>query len=256
MRVWRYDRVAIGRGINPQRVLHTYNKYGKRTLLRTRWEVQDATYQGMMLNTRAEELHQNDTSEILSYLPVLKGLDVVELGSGIGRFTGKLAERAKHVLAVDFVAKFIEKNKELNNIHTNIDFVVDDVMNITLAPESIGFVFTNWLFMYLDDVTTTRLLKHLLRSLSQNACLFVRESCLYGSGDLSFDTSTTHYREYKHYEALFHSVSITTDDQSTAYCFRIVMSKSLDSYREKLNNENQIIWLLQKVIHTTSQTSQ
>lgn len=37
----------------------------------------------------------------------VKGSRVVELGAGIGRFTGELASSAQHVLAVDFMDNLI-----------------------------------------------------------------------------------------------------------------------------------------------------
>lgn len=48
-------------------------------------------------------------SQILSLLPPYKGKDVIELGAGIGRFTGDLAKSAGHVLAMDFMENLIKK---------------------------------------------------------------------------------------------------------------------------------------------------
>ena len=46
----------------------------------------------------------NEYLQVLSLLGDVKSKDVVELGAGIGRFTGELAQRqAKSVLAVDFM---------------------------------------------------------------------------------------------------------------------------------------------------------
>ena len=41
--------------------------------------------------------------------PSLSGLRVLELGAGIGRFTGLLAATAAHVHAVDFMPNLIEE---------------------------------------------------------------------------------------------------------------------------------------------------
>lgn len=47
---------------------------------------------------------------------------VVELGAGIGRFTGELARNAAHVLAVDFMENLIEQNR-VNNVHcSNVEW--------------------------------------------------------------------------------------------------------------------------------------
>ena len=39
---------------------------------------------------------------------------ILELGAGIGRFTGPLAVTARSVLAVDFMEHLIEENKRAN----------------------------------------------------------------------------------------------------------------------------------------------
>jgi phosphoethanolamine N-methyltransferase len=47
------------------------------------------------------------TLQVLRMLGSVKGCRVLELGAGIGRFTGELAATAEHVLAVDFMANLI-----------------------------------------------------------------------------------------------------------------------------------------------------
>lgn len=46
---------------------------------------------------------------MLSLLPPYEGKSVLELGAGIGRFTGDLAEKAGQVLALDFIESVIKK---------------------------------------------------------------------------------------------------------------------------------------------------
>jgi len=48
-------------------------------------------------------------SQILSLLPPYEGKDVIELGAGIGRFTGELAKTAGRVVAMDFMDNLIKK---------------------------------------------------------------------------------------------------------------------------------------------------
>ena len=68
------------------------------------------------------------------------------------RFTGKLARRAKSVLATDFMEKFIHDNQELNGRkYSNITFAQLDASKIPYPSESFHFVFSNWLLMYLGD---------------------------------------------------------------------------------------------------------
>lgn len=42
-------------------------------------------------------------------LPPYEGKAVLELGAGIGRFTGELAEKAGQILALDFIDSVIKK---------------------------------------------------------------------------------------------------------------------------------------------------
>lgn len=42
-------------------------------------------------------------------LPPYEGKSVLELGAGIGRFTGELAEKASQVIALDFIESVIKK---------------------------------------------------------------------------------------------------------------------------------------------------
>ena len=46
---------------------------------------------------------------MLAILPSYTGKTVLELGAGIGRFTGELAKEAGHVIALDFIDSVIKK---------------------------------------------------------------------------------------------------------------------------------------------------
>lgn len=47
--------------------------------------------------------------QVLAILPSYAGKTVLELGAGIGRFTGELAKEAGHVIALDFIDSVIKK---------------------------------------------------------------------------------------------------------------------------------------------------
>jgi phosphoethanolamine N-methyltransferase len=87
----------------------------------------------------------------LSTLGSVKGKSVLELGAGIGRFTGELAKAAASVLACDFMETSIEQNRKQNGHLSNCDFKVADVTELTLPKGSFDVVFSNWLLMYLSD---------------------------------------------------------------------------------------------------------
>ena len=50
---------------------------------------------------------------MLSLLPPYEGKSILELGAGIGRFTGELAQKADHVIALDFIESVIKKVIEI-----------------------------------------------------------------------------------------------------------------------------------------------
>lgn len=62
--------------------------------------------------------------QVLSQLGSVEEKDVVELGAGIGRFSGELAKTAASLLAVDFMQVSIDENRRLNSNHGNISFQV------------------------------------------------------------------------------------------------------------------------------------
>ena len=69
---------------------------------------------------------------------------MVELGAGLGRFTGDFAKRASHVLAVDFMDSLIAKNRETHGHLPNVGFACADATKLVLPPHALDFVFSNW----------------------------------------------------------------------------------------------------------------
>lgn len=97
---------------------------------------QFASIQEMLLDSNAEAISDNELPEILSILPSFKSKRLLELGAGIGRFTRVLAMQAEHVVAVDFIEKFIEKNRELNGDLDNIDFMHGDATKVSFPKQT------------------------------------------------------------------------------------------------------------------------
>ncbi|KAL4234230.1 hypothetical protein ACF0H5_005881 [Mactra antiquata] len=207
----------------------------------------EASLEEMMLDTNAEELTKHELPEILSYLPSYEGKDVIELGAGIGRFTSKLAESAKSIVAVDFMEKFIQKNKEENGHFSNVDFKCADVTKLELESNSSDLVFSNWLMMYLEDKEVQSLIKKELSWLRDGGYLFARESCFQQSGNKKRQSNPTKYRDPALYMAMFTMITVPAENDGEVYGFELVLSRSLTSYIKMKNNENQVVWLLQKL---------
>ncbi|BFZ12596.1 hypothetical protein BsWGS_15635 [Bradybaena similaris] len=200
----------------------------------------------MMLDTAAEELTKEEVPEILSYLPDWTGKTVLELGAGIGRFTSELAKTAEKVLAVDFMEDFLEINKTTNSSFNNIEYFLTDVTKLEIAEESVDLIFSNWLLMYLEDSEAQELMKKQLSWLKPGGHIFMRESCRHQSGDKNRGANPTQYRDPELYEAFYSSIAIPCSE-GYFYGYDLVLSKSVDTYIKLKNNNNQVIWLLEKV---------
>ncbi|ODM86524.1 Phosphomethylethanolamine N-methyltransferase [Orchesella cincta] len=137
--------------------------------------------QVMMLCSAANDiLAAEDRAQVLKISPCLKNKRVLELGSGIGRFTTELAKLAKKVTAVDFIESYVEKNREVNGHFKNVSFEAADVMELELTDNS--------------DEEVEKLTVKMLGWLSDGGYLFIRESCYRPSGDVKRTTNPTYYR--------------------------------------------------------------
>ncbi|KAG1934554.1 phosphoethanolamine methyltransferase isoform X2 [Pimephales promelas] len=207
-----------------------------------------ATVEEMMLDSNAQELTQHELPEILSMLPSLAGSDVLELGAGIGRYTRHLIGKARHVTAVDFMEKFVEKNREENGHLGNAEFIQADVTKLDFPKHSFDLVFSNWLLMYLSDQELKSLVEKFLKWLRPGGYLFFRESCFHQSGDSKRDFNPTHYRTPAHYNHLMSSVLLEESEKTEKKChgFDMVLNKTVQTYVKMKKNQNQLCWLMQK----------
>ncbi|XP_062379835.1 phosphoethanolamine methyltransferase isoform X2 [Sardina pilchardus] len=211
----------------------------------------EATVQEMMLDSNAQELTEHELPEILSLLPSVADKDILELGAGIGRYTCHLIGKAHHVTAVDFMEKFVEKNREDNSHLGNADFLQADVTQLNFPQNSFDLIFSNWLLMYLSDEELGKLIEKMLAWLRPEGHLFFRESCFHQSGDCKRDFNPTHYRTPALYNHLMTSAQWQGD--KGAFGFDIVLTKTVQTYVKMKNNKNQVCWLLQKALREGTQ---
>ena len=137
------------RDLKTQRELSGLKKQDKERADFTEYWASDhsaATLENMMLDSDAAFIDKLERPEILSHMPSLQGKSVLELGAGIGRFSGILAGKAERVVAVDFVHSSCEENKRANADKLNLEVLQADVTSLTMAPGSFDLVFSNWLF--------------------------------------------------------------------------------------------------------------
>ncbi|GKV23689.1 hypothetical protein SLEP1_g33391 [Rubroshorea leprosula] len=208
----------------------------------------DLTVEAMMLDSKASDLDKEERPEVLSLLPEYEGKSVVELGAGIGRFTGDLAQKAGEVIALDFIESVIKKNESLTGHHKNVKFICADVTSLDFNfPEgSVDLIFSNWLLMYLSDKEVENLAEMMVKWLKVGGYIFFRESCFHQSGDCKRRNNPTHYREPRFYTKAFKECH-TNDDSGNSFELSLVGCKCIGAYVRNKKNQNQICWTWQKV---------
>lgn len=211
----------------------------------------DLTVEAMMLDSRASDLDKEERPEVLSLLPCIKGKSVLELGAGIGRFTGDLAKDAGEIVAVDFIESIIKKNEEINGHFKNASFKCADVTSsdLNFEDESLDFIFSNWLLMYLSDEEVKSVAERMLKWLKVGGFIFFRESCFHQSGDSKRKNNPTHYREPRFYSKVFKELHSNESDASTE--LSLLTFKCIRAYVKNKKNQNQVCWLFQKVNSTS-----
>eukprot|EP00775_Hariotina_reticulata_P003093 gene3093-3372_t len=204
------------------------------------------TVEAMMLDSKASVIDQLERPEVLATLGSVKGERVLELGAGIGRFTGELAKTAKSVTACDFMEVSIAENKRQHAHLGNVSFLVADVTELTQEAGAYDVVFSNWLLMYLSDAEVQQLAAKILSWLAPGGLLFFRESCFRPSGDRPRNGNPTHYRNPRDYFAIFDKAELLSADGSSSAHLELVCCKCVDTYVTVKKNQNQICWKFQK----------
>ena len=197
------------------------------------WRGKPATTTSMLLQQDGSDtLSQAEMAEILGQLPSFNGMEVLELGAGIGRYTSHFAQLASHVTAVDFTENFLEQNRKATAQFNNITYYCTDVMDLEFEPDSFDFVFINWLLMYLDDQQIVLLRDRIHQWLRVGGTLFFRESCAWkGSTSGSLSNNPAKYRPDIHYTSLFEDG------------FRLLHQSNVKVYEQRFNRSNQCYWL-------------
>ncbi|CAN1265655.1 Phosphoethanolamine N-methyltransferase [Linum perenne] len=191
----------------------------------------DLTVESMMLDSKASDLDKEERPEVLSMLPPYEGKSVLELGAGIGRFTGEIAKKAGQVVALDFIDSVIKKNEATNGHFKNVKFMCADVTSPSLnfTEGSMDLIFSNWLLMYLSDAEVEKLAERMVKWLKVGGCIFFRESCFHQSGDSKRKYNPTHYREPRFYTKVFMG-SRMQDESGDSYELSLIGCKCIGAY--------------------------
>jgi len=200
------------------------------------------TLENMMLDSDAGDMDILERPEILSALPSLKGKRVLELGAGIGRFSGALAKKAGQVVAVDFVEGSCIENRKANTDKTNLQVLHADATMLELEPNSFDLVFSNWLLMYLTDEEVRNFAENTLRWLKPGGHLFFRESCFHASGNTPRRFNPTRYRDPETYSQIFSDAKLKGGER-----FQLQATNCVESYAQLKGNMHQMWFRWEKL---------
>ncbi|XP_019169743.1 PREDICTED: phosphomethylethanolamine N-methyltransferase-like isoform X2 [Ipomoea nil] len=208
----------------------------------------DLTVEAMMLDSKAVDLDKEERPEVLALLPPYEGKSVLELGAGIGRFTGELAKKAGQLIALDFIESAIKKNEVINGHYKNVKFMCADVTSpdLNFSDESLDLIFSNWLLMYLSDNEVVKLVERMVRWLKVGGHIYFRESCFHQSGDHKRKNNPTHYREPRYYTKVFKECQLNAG-KGKSFELSLIGCKCIGAYVRNKKNQNQICWTWQKV---------
>lgn len=227
------------------------------TNAQTYWQNQPASIYGMMLNPEAEELHHQETQQIIDCLPNLSDRKILELGAGIGRFTTYFASQANLVVATDFNPNFIKANQEENSNLSNIIYQCENSINLDFEENYFDFVFINWLLMYLDNEEVKLIIDRIARWLKPQGQFFLRESCITDSKgnppQASTSTDDRHSHCYSHYRNPEFYIDLYLWNLSglAEYFFRIYIQEDFQAMYQKARIK--YIDITQKFIKKISQ---
>ncbi|KAJ7975231.1 putative Phosphoethanolamine n-methyltransferase [Quillaja saponaria] len=221
----------------------------ERQIQKTYWmeHSSDLTVEAMMLDSKASDLDKEERPEVLSLLPSYEGKSILELGAGIGRFTGDLAQKAGQVVALDFIESAVRKNESINGHCKNVKFICADVTcpELQFSEGSFDLIFSNWLLMYLSDKEVESLAERMVKWLKVGGHIFFRESCFHQSGDSKRKLNPTHYREPRFYTKVFKECH-ASDGSGNSFELSLVGYKCIGAYVRNKKNQNQICWTWQK----------
>jgi phosphoethanolamine N-methyltransferase len=197
------------------------------------WSEQEPSIDSMYLRN-ASILHVKESKEIQSFLPCLTNKKVLDLGSGIGRFTRHFARQCAHLITVDMTKSFVEKNRYDHKDLKNVKYVQSDAMHFHPEDNSFDFIFVNWLFMYLEDVETHLLIHRLHSWLKTQGQLYMRETCKIPPENRQTTDYPVHYRTPMYYESL------------TLGKFTLLKEGSIQTFIDLFADPLQCYWLFEK----------
>ncbi|GJT18119.1 phosphomethylethanolamine N-methyltransferase-like protein isoform X1 [Tanacetum coccineum] len=159
----------------------------------------------------------------------LEGKLVLELGDGLGHFTGELAKKACKVIALDFVENVVKENENINGHYENVEFMCTDVTspNLNFTVETVDLILTYALLSNFSGIEVKDIAEKLLKWVVIEGYIFFTEPCSHQSED------------HKQKRDRVFKECYVSDVSGSSYEFSLVETKSIGASGDNKINENQ-----------------
>jgi ubiquinone/menaquinone biosynthesis C-methylase UbiE len=146
-----------------------------------------------------EVASRNYVQVVLSYLgDTMDDRDVLEVGTGIGRFTPHLADRARSLVGIDFSRRMVEATRQEMGAHTTGRVLLSQASatNLPLRDNSVDAVFASEVYFHLPgDDDFGNAMTELQRVLRPGGIAFISEA-------LSETGQSRHIHDYLRFRTL------------------------------------------------------
>lgn len=116
---------------------------------------------------------------------------VLEIGPGFGRWTRKLIEISKHLVAVDVTEKCIAHCKKLFADKSNVEFHINDGRSLDVVAEnSVDYVWSFDVFVHIEPPDIERYLREFQRILKDDGVVIIHHG-IAGKTDFGWRSSLT-----------------------------------------------------------------
>ena len=173
------------------------------------WGEQWGKYQLTQFDSYTKKNLSKDRLEFMlgNNIDILKGKKILEVGSGAGRFTELLADKAQELYSVD-ASEAIDYNKKNNSRFNNIQFTQADLFNIPFEDNTFDYVICIGVIQHTPN--TTDAIKNLWKKVKPG-------------GKLIFDHYQFSYRYYFGTTELFRFFIKRMDNKkSIEFCKKLV----------------------------------
>lgn len=157
---------------------------------------------------------------------------VLEIGPGFGRWTRKLIEISRHLVAVDVTEKCIAYCKRVFGQNSNAEFYLNDGRSLDMvADNSIDFIWSFDVFVHIEPSDIECYLKEFRRILNDGGSVVIHHGTI-GKTDLKWRSSLTQQT----FSKLLEKLDFTLIDQFDAWGengeFRVASSDTISIFRK------------------------